>query len=392
MAVNLDLPTVLFLLKTSYVAGGTGLAYVRWYSRDGAGTGAMATAYLIQALGSTLAGLAEVDHPDYAWLSLINLGLGLLGYTLLIGGGCELSSRKRRTGLSLLHLVPAAVVLVGVTTGFHARSDVRGALFNAAGAATYLLLAVRFRLDFRHEELPARNLLALVFTAAGLTCALLAVEFGFTRFAIVTPATGFVFVVTFKFMVALFSVILVLERTNRKLDRLAHTDTLTEIGNRRSFYDAAPAHPGVGDAVVLFDADRFKHLNDAFGHDFGDAVLRRIASDLSSALRRDDVLARFGGEEFILFLPGAGEAVAGAVADRARAAVSRTEHHGDGRDVRVSVSAGLAVCSEAGCDLSTLVRRADTALYAAKRDGGDRCRLHTPALDADGEGAPERPS
>lgn len=382
MAADLDLATILLLLKTSYLAGGTALAYVRWHSRDGLGTGAMAAAYLMQALGSTLAGLAEVDHPHYAMLSLVSLTLGLLGYTLLVVGACELSSRRRKPWLALLHLLPVMLLFGGAATGLHEQNDLRATIFNGAGALAYLALAVRVRIDDRTEPLPVRNLLALVLAAVGVTSLILAGQFAAGRQELMAPTTGFTLVVTFKLLIALFAVILVLERSNRQLDRLARTDVLTGIANRRSFYDMAPAAPTAGDAVVVFDADRFKRLNDEHGHAFGDVVLRAIAADLAASVRRNDVVARFGGEEFILFLPGAGAETALVVAERARAAVSRTEHRIGDRPLHVSVSAGIAVCPPEAIDLAALIRRADVALYAAKHEGGDRCRLHDPALEA----------
>lgn len=381
MAADLDLATILLLLKTSYLAGGTALAYVRLHSRDGFGTGAMAAAYLVQALGTTLAGVAEVDHPHYATLSLASLTLGIFGYTLLVVGACELSGRRRKPWLALLHLLPVVVLFGGAATGLHVLNDLRASIFNGAGALAYLALAVRVRLDHRSEPLPVRNPLALVLAAIGVTSLILAGQFATGRQELMAPTTGFTLVVTFKLLIALFAVILVLERSNRQLDRLAGTDVLTGIANRRAFYDTTPATPRADDAVVVFDADRFKRLNDEFGHAFGDVVLRAIAADLAASVRRDDVVARFGGEEFILFLPGAGAATALAVAERARAAVAATEHRIAGRPLHVSVSAGVAVCPPDAVDLATLIRRADVALYAAKREGGDRCRLHDPALE-----------
>jgi diguanylate cyclase (GGDEF)-like protein len=385
MAANLDLATILLLLKTSYLAGGTALAYVRRHSRDGRGTGAMAAGFLVQAFGSTLAGMAEVDQTRYAALSLASLTIGLFGYALLVVGACELSSRRRLRWAPLVHLVPVVVLAVALATDLHTRNALRATVFNGVGAAAYLLLAVRFLMDRRAEPLPARTPATLVFAAVGLTCLVLAVQFATGRQSLMAPTTGFILVVTLKLMIALFAVILVLERSNRQLDRLAHTDVLTGIANRRAFYDAAPAAPRADDAVVLFDADRFKRLNDEHGHAFGDVVLCAIAADLAAAVGGDDVVARFGGEEFILFLPGAGAATALAVAERARAAVAATEHRIGDRSLRVGVSAGIAVCPPDAVDLATLIRRADAALYAAKREGGDRCRLHDPASEAAGD-------
>lgn len=374
MAPSLDLATVLFMLKTSYVAGGASLAYVRWRARDSVGAGAMAAAFLVQAAGSTLAGFAEVDRARYAILSLADLGLGILGYTLLFTGAYALSRNRAEPWLRAVHVIPLLVLAAAWATGFHTVNAARATLFNAAAATALLALAVRFALDHRREPLAVRCLLALVFGAAGLLAAGLALEFATQRFAL-APTTGFVLMITLKVMVALFAVILVMERANRKLDRLAHTDPLTGIANRRAFYDTVPAMPNTGDAIVLFDADRFKRLNDDWGHDFGDEVLRAIAMRLAACAGGDALVARYGGEEFILYLPATDAARALAIADEARRAVAAAVLQ-CGRDrVQASVSAGVAV-NQGGVALRSLIRQADTALYEAKRAGGNSCRCY----------------
>lgn len=378
MGTSLDLATVLFLLKTCYLAGGAALAYVRWHSVEGIGAGAMAVGFILQAVGSTLAGVAEVDHPHYAALSLINLTVGVLAVTTLFVGASELSGRRRDPSLAFAHLVPLVVLLVGLATRLHVDDVARATLFNLMVGTAHLALAVRFVVDGRAEPLPARRFLVLAFGAAGLTSLLVAGEFATGWFGALPPVTGFVVVITFKLMIALFAVILVMERINQKLDRLARTDALTGVGNRRSFYEASPARPPAGDAVILFDADRFKRLNDQWGHDFGDEVLRKVAASLAACVRSNDVLARYGGEEFILYLPGMNAALATAIAERARAAVADLVLHCGSERVRTSVSAGIAVSAGAGGDLRALIRQADEALYAAKKEGGNRTRLFSP--------------
>ncbi|QGG93859.1 GGDEF domain-containing protein [Actinomarinicola tropica] len=164
----------------------------------------------------------------------------------------------------------------------------------------------------------------------------------------------------------------------RALTRLASEDELTGLLNRRAFFAA------VGDAVdreglrraagaaILVDADRFKSINDHHGHDVGDQVLRGLATTLTAAVRDGDLVARLGGEEFAVYLPGAGLAEARIVAERIRANVAdslwATEDHGA---VGVTVSVGVA---ERGVDeaVDDVIRRADQAMYRSKRAGGDR--------------------
>jgi diguanylate cyclase (GGDEF)-like protein len=148
---------------------------------------------------------------------------------------------------------------------------------------------------------------------------------------------------------------------------------LTGLRNRRAFFAVAPAKLGAGDAIVIFDADRFKKLNDTWGHAAGDDVLHATAQALAAHLRDGDVLARYGGEEFILFLPATNEAEALVIANRMRAEVSSAT--AVGTMPHSTVSAGLAVCREADTALRELIREADDALYEAKAAGRNVCRV-----------------
>lgn len=164
----------------------------------------------------------------------------------------------------------------------------------------------------------------------------------------------------------------------RRLKELAETDALTGLLNRRAIEAmAADAlakadHAGAPVAVVLFDIDRFKTINDGFGHAAGDAVLKAVASAARAELRPGDRLARVGGEEFAALVPGATRAEAGALAERLRRAVA---------GLALAETAGLTVTGSfgvafrpAGSDLrwEALVASADRRLYAAKAAGRNR--------------------
>ncbi|PXA93295.1 sensor domain-containing diguanylate cyclase [Nostoc sp. 3335mG] len=156
---------------------------------------------------------------------------------------------------------------------------------------------------------------------------------------------------------------------------MAETDPLTGIANRRrtvcAMEEAVQAasdncHPA---AVAMFDIDHFKRINDTYGHQAGDEVLKRVARDASSELRSTDTLGRFGGEEFVIVLPDATADVAMMVAERVRVAVE-----GGGDNPRVTISVGIAELA-VGETYSCLLRRADQALYAAKKGGRNVLRL-----------------
>ncbi|MCA1245863.1 sensor domain-containing diguanylate cyclase [Massilia sp. MS-15] len=166
----------------------------------------------------------------------------------------------------------------------------------------------------------------------------------------------------------------------------AFADHLTGLANRRAFFEAAGrelerscalARPT---AVIAFDADHFKTINDRHGHPAGDAVLRHLAGLLLSTFREVDVVARVGGEEFAVLLPSTGLAQAALVAERLRDAVAAQAAEVDGVRIACTVSAGVACLDDGEGGIDLLLKRADQALYAAKRGGRNRVESWRPAL------------
>jgi len=169
-------------------------------------------------------------------------------------------------------------------------------------------------------------------------------------------------------------------RHTQDLIETALLDPLTGIGNRRGFEQEINAletrSRGVTEpcAAVLVDIDYFKRVNDCYGHDAGDAVLKAVALCLKSTVRDTDILARFGGEEFVLWLPGASAAAAESLAERLRLSIAAIHVEHQGRVIAVTASFGVALQIPGESRASVLVR-ADTALYAAKRGGRNRVTL-----------------
>jgi diguanylate cyclase (GGDEF)-like protein len=121
----------------------------------------------------------------------------------------------------------------------------------------------------------------------------------------------------------------------------------------------------------MLDVDRFKLINDRHGHLVGDAVLRRLGEVLSQGRRREDLVARIGGEEFVIALPGVDRAGAERVAARVLEAARHIKVDVNGRAVGITLSAGIAQL-DSGDDQQRILARADAALYEAKRGGRDR--------------------
>ena len=168
-----------------------------------------------------------------------------------------------------------------------------------------------------------------------------------------------------------------LEEANRRLAEMSSTDSLTGLPNRRAFMEASErelhraARTGQHCSVVMVDLDHFKQVNDRHGHAAGDAMLKAAASSLRSVLRDEDVVARWGGEEFIIFLPNTDGAAALSVAEKARLTLATAARTGDGGTGRVTGSFGIAT-HRAGQSLESTIAAADRALYRAKEAGRNR--------------------
>jgi len=165
----------------------------------------------------------------------------------------------------------------------------------------------------------------------------------------------------------------------------ARTDALTGLVNRRAFDDeinrcfAAYRRQGRTFSVVLLDLDHFKKWNDTYGHQSGDQVLARVAAILRDNAREMDLVARYGGEEFALILPGTTLPDATLVAERARTTIAETNFGTDEEEAPMTISAGTAEVSTED-SATTLVSRADTALYQAKASGRDCAHFHDGVL------------
>lgn len=126
----------------------------------------------------------------------------------------------------------------------------------------------------------------------------------------------------------------------------------------------------------MVDLDRFKSVNDRFGHETGDRALEQVSAALAREVRVEDLIGRVGGEEFVVLLPGMHAGAGQGIAERIRLAVKGEPLLVNGMPLPLSVSVGVSELRDSSDDLSVMMRRADQAMYAAKSDGRDRVKLH----------------
>jgi diguanylate cyclase (GGDEF)-like protein len=180
-------------------------------------------------------------------------------------------------------------------------------------------------------------------------------------------------------------------QTAEQLVYLAERDALTGLYNRHRFQQELARTMLESDrhqtrcAVMFFDLDEFKAINDSYGHRAGDALLIRVAGEIGALVRRNEVLARLGGDEFALLLPTAQGREAEILAERVVRAIAQVPFRFEGQSLRVTSSLGIAYYPTHAADADDLVARADVAMYQAKDAGKNTWRIFRADTDADGE-------
>ncbi len=177
-------------------------------------------------------------------------------------------------------------------------------------------------------------------------------------------------------------------QTAEQLIYLAERDPLTGLFNRHRFQSelerliSETERRAEHCAVIFFDLDEFKEINDNFGHRAGDALLIRVASEVGTLIRRNEIFARLGGDEFAILLPNVRERDAEVLAERVVQAVAQIPFRFEGRNLRLTASLGVAYLPDHAADADELVAKADIAMYQAKQAGKNTWRVFRPDSEA----------
>jgi two-component system, cell cycle response regulator len=364
-------------------------------------------------------GGASGERRARAWLdaAVVTIGLGALGWRLLISAKFS-NGLTAEAAIEIAYpLLTVAVLILLVSLGFSGHHDVPLSVGMAmlayavatVGDAAYsyltthelfvsggwidltwqvqlVLLALAAVTAIRLQDkdpsvaLYRRDFgLWLIFGGIAAAMATATVDFGVSLALVVVMIAVVGLVVRHQLTVRDFHKIgQALDRALGEQERLAATDELTSLHNRRYLLDAikselsSNANPIRPVGLLLLDLDRFKAINDAYGHDGGDVVLAEVAVRLSRCVRQGDVVARYGGEEFVVFLRDADAAVVALVGERCRADVEAAPITlPDGTEISVTTSVG-GVSGTTQSEHDRLIRQADEAMYAAKRSGRNR--------------------
>lgn len=381
----LDIVTILVLYKSSLIAGVLAFMHMRRQSRGQSGLGILIIGFALLILGSTLAGWGSAGLlPLNVW-TLTSLIVGTLGYGMIYLGIYALSRQRAARQGWLILVPPALFTLAALITGFHTDDRTRSCLFHLQAAGFLAAAAWPVWRDRGPDPLPSRLPLALVLAGCALVYVLVAWAIMEQVDYVDWIAHGFAFQILGNFGIAVLVCGFATDRAERDLRRAAEMDSLTGIGNRRWLEARLPSTLRAGDALIVLDLDHFKQVNDRHGHAAGDATLVATACTLREALRTQDLPARMGGEEFLLFLPGLG-AQARVIAEGLRRRIEQQLVRHQDSTISVTASLGVAVAERDNVGWEPLYHAADSALYDAKRRGRNRvvdhAELITPVVAA----------
>lgn len=331
---------------------------------------------------------------------MLSVGLGnAILITSIASGWQGARAFNHRSPLYLAMLIPALFWLaICFVPGFLVNVPLRIALSSALIAPLMMLTAVEFWRE-RAEPLPSRWPIVVILCSFAFFFAARVPLIGIAPFPFgalpMSPGWLGVFNLMMFTHTMLLSVLLVaISKERLELDQRtkAQTDPLTGALNRRAFMGrgerllARHAHDRAALCLLFLDLDHFKSLNDRLGHSGGDDVLMSFVELVNASIRPTDFLFRIGGEEFCCLLPYTGMEQAHRVAERIRHQFETATINVAGAPVKATVSLGIASTETFGYNLDTLMRRADMAVYAAKRAGRNRVVVAEPAAGSPSSG------
>ncbi|QBM17008.1 hypothetical protein MARI_11120 [Marinobacter sp. JH2] len=384
MSIQLDFRTLSLTLMLFSIVFGLGMfAYSREHAKF-SGIKTIGTGYFLIGGGCVLLGLRHFIH-DFASIVLSNLAI-IMGVILIYRGlfrflGISLRFERWLSPALLLFLAPVLYFFTFHVPDVSPRIQAFSATFAVASfigawgllqhpetrsrSVTRMLIGMFlivtaffiFRVLWSFYDVPPEN-----FMNAGLLSSLAVIA---GEFLVILSSFATIWMAS--------------DELQHELSEIARVDPLTGAYNRRAFDEACEIEfsrslrSGSAFTIIMCDLDHFKKVNDQYGHHVGDQVLKRFADILRGRVRKHDVVARFGGEEFVLLLPNNNTEQGMHVAEQLKAKTAATQIE-LGRDIDLAISASFGVAQYCIGDRewSAVLHRADNALYAAKKQGRNR--------------------
>ena len=374
----INLPTLCAVTAFITVISGALMLFAWLQNRNEPALALWGLGYLIGTVGGACLVRSSSDVPT--WSICVGNALLCCAYGTMWAGARSFEGRRPR----LPWIVAGAAVWIAACQfpSFYQSNEARVTLACVIFASYSLLCACEMWFPRDRELMSRWPTLALAVIHAGFLLARIHYVDAFQTLSSAHPVQSVgLFVLAFETLFAAFCqaflrMSMAKERAELAQRRAALTDSLTEIANRRAFFDlGAPLlKRALADrravALLLFDLDRFKEVNDTAGHQAGDEVLKAFSRLVVESFHPGDLFARLGGEEFACLLIGVPMAEALRVAERVRGKFAAMRFAG--LQAATTVSVGVAMAGDTGRDLSALLATADRALYRAKAEGRNR--------------------
>lgn len=377
--MEIDLPTL--MVAGSFVAAISGVFLIFAWMQTERANGMLwfAAADLVLAAAIPMVantGAAPGSAQLVVAITLLNIGPALIW-------AAARATNHRRIDYAVVGSGAILWLIAYAMPGVRENTGVQTGL-NMAIVSVFLLAAAYEFWRGRSERLMARWPLIVLLCLHGIFSGAGAIDaiFDPTGMGLLQNWLTFIHFETLAFVIgtSIFTVAMARERNEMIHKIAATTDSLTGVATRRAFYETGEEMVGEATrqdaalAIILFDLDGFKAINDTYGHGPGDEVLRLFGEAALKTLRGSDLIGRLGGEEFGALLPGASLGAAYVAAERIRAAFTAACEKMDSRAIPATVSAGIAQ-AQPNSTLDTLVQSADLALYRAKMQGRDRVEV-----------------
>ncbi|QPK65056.1 GGDEF domain-containing protein [Methylomonas sp. LL1] len=386
--MNLDLRTMMVMISALSLLFSGLLALVGLHAGNIRGVRQWAAGSLYIGLGLAFS-YTQLAPPANPWALVFGAALALVGAAFQYNGiqvfktgQCNKYIPWLMAGLAFYQNIWFAVLYPDIHSRAIANSLLL-CLINAASArALFMRLEQPLRTAYWFTGASFALLAGLFLVRAIFIFMLPANSYGLYSRIPLNPASFFIG--SMAQMCIVFGFVLMLNyRLAADHQKMAATDALTGVMNRRSLEQEAArllarcSRTGEPLAIMMIDVDHFKSINDRYGHQVGDEVLKRLTAIAQQSIRGDDYLARYGGEEFCILLPASLEKDACILADRLRQAFATTLIEFGGEVLCSTISIGIADSVHAGLEFSSLVVAADKAMYRAKRDGRNRVIMHS---------------
>lgn len=382
----MDLPTLWYLTIGTLLVGAAMTLWERHaHGHRSRQLGIWAASYVVFAVGCLIA-MNRGMFPGAAGSALTNLVM-VSGYLMVWHGAARLDGPVRATRYVV---ILALLALVWTIAG----ARYTAALWNHASSFPIALISgftawTLWRSDTA-KNLRSRPVAVTVFACHGLfylfralVSPFLGAAYGDAWLPAFAKATMYE-AVLYSVAMPMAFLALIREEYQAQLLTASRTDFLTGLGNRQGFFEQGETVVRESDSdrpvsLLAIDLDHFKAINDRYGHGVGDEVLKLFADVARAVAGASSIIARLGGEEFVILLPGQGSKTARSVGEAVSRRFSEEAARSDGLGVRVTISIGVAEARPGRSDLSALLSAADRALYQAKELGRNRVEIAGPA-------------